>query len=391
MERNSSSNVSAYLLELPVDVLQRHVFAMLPPDDVQNTFAVCHAFGKLAPSVWKLRLEELIEGSVGDALDRTTAQWKRSYRREYYMRKTLPEKSLKCHDDGCAVTLGARINNETILTKCNKGCMRLWNVFSGECLRRFHGQLADVTAIKRLDDGKVISGSEKGRVRVWDVFSGSSIWDVCFDREYPIFSLARLTKNEFVSSGVGGTVRLWDLEKRRCTGTFIHGESLASRRTVVFELDENTFATYVISSSLKVWDATTGSCVQCTQSFGLRNGVINFVSKVDRDTIVTMHSNGTARLWNLPSGGLVRDICFGLLRLHAAAQITGGLFLLIGAREDPFSSNSFIYDSKTGKVIQFLANNFESSTTIEVMNEATFVPMFQASVKAYRLPSHSVF
>uniref|UniRef100_A0A7S4KCV6 F-box domain-containing protein n=1 Tax=Odontella aurita TaxID=265563 RepID=A0A7S4KCV6_9STRA len=76
------------LLLLPCDIILRHVFVLFLPDEIENILSVCRSFADLAPGMWKMKLEG-ITASAGlaeevHAENRSAAQWKRSYRTEYY-------------------------------------------------------------------------------------------------------------------------------------------------------------------------------------------------------------------------------------------------------------------------------------------------------------------
>lgn len=88
----------------------------------------------------------------------------------------------------------------------------LWNLHTGEVLKKFTGHTATVTCVTFTDDGgKLISGSDDKTVRVWNVDSGKPLATLV-GHEAPVRGVAVMPGGRWVLSASGDqTVRLWDV------------------------------------------------------------------------------------------------------------------------------------------------------------------------------------
>ena len=113
--------------------------------------------------------------------------------------------------------------------------IRLWNVDTGEEVRRFVGDTDKVNSLAFSPEGKsVLTASDDSTIRLWDVATGTEIrsfhghlWNVNSARFSP-------DGRYVLSAGLDDTVRLWDLktggEIRRFEG-YAHSGRFASNTT----------------------------------------------------------------------------------------------------------------------------------------------------------------
>jgi WD40 repeat protein len=91
--------------------------------------------------------------------------------------------------------------------------VRLWDVATGECLRKFEGHTDEVfTAVFHPDGTRIASGGRDRAVWLWDPASDQEVARLPGHTSY-IWSLAFSPDGKTLVSGSGdSTVRLWDTE-----------------------------------------------------------------------------------------------------------------------------------------------------------------------------------
>ena len=87
--------------------------------------------------------------------------------------------------------------------------IRLWDVATGEELRRFDKHIRDINSVAFSPDGTwLASGSDDDSIRLWDIASGREIDQL--DHGYPVYSIAISGNGRFVASAGAIAIRLWD-------------------------------------------------------------------------------------------------------------------------------------------------------------------------------------
>ncbi|MYI44701.1 MAG: T9SS type A sorting domain-containing protein, partial [Rhodothermaceae bacterium] len=85
----------------------------------------------------------------------------------------------------------------------------LWDVATGEELRRLDRHVFDVNSVVFSPDGKQLaSGSDDDTIRLWDIASGREIDQL--DHGYPVYSIAISGNGRFIASAGARAIRLWD-------------------------------------------------------------------------------------------------------------------------------------------------------------------------------------
>ena len=99
--------------------------------------------------------------------------------------------------------------------------LRLWDVETGACLRKFEGHDQSVETVCMSADGTLaVSGSMDNTIRLWDVATGRCL-RVLKGHTGSVYAV-RISDDAraVVSGAVDGTVRLWDVATGRCLRTF---------------------------------------------------------------------------------------------------------------------------------------------------------------------------
>jgi len=240
----------------------------------------------------------------------------------------------------------ALVDNRHVASTSWDGSIRLWDLNSGQTMHTLSGHTDGVWCICATHDGQsVISGSEDGTVRIWDLEKcqciqilevGCKIWSVSVSPDaYRI--VAGTSRNE---------LRVWELESGKDLYTLRSDDALKSNGSVASERDPLGLLNsgkdiqvleqqdngpllrmrhnhgigvscvcitpdghHVVSGhssgELRIWDLNKGVCIR--QMMGHTDGVWSVVTTIDGQYVLSVGEDCTLRLWNINSSQ-----CLGL-------------------------------------------------------------------------------
>jgi WD40 repeat protein/serine/threonine protein kinase len=139
--------------------------------------------------------------------------------------------------------------------------LRLWDLFTGECLRAFEGHTEQINSVAVSPDSSyVLSGSEDKTLRLWD-FSTGEFLHTFEGHSKQANSVVFSPNGGFVLTGSDDkTVKLWDVSTGRCLRTF--GEHKSSVTSVTFFPDGRSALSGSADKTLKLWEVSTGRCLR---------------------------------------------------------------------------------------------------------------------------------
>jgi WD40 repeat protein/tetratricopeptide (TPR) repeat protein len=177
--------------------------------------------------------------------------------------------------------------------------IRLWDLASGEEVRRFGGSLGMVLSVAALPDGRhALSGSFDRMMRLWDLETGVELHRFEGHTDWVEAVAALPDRRRALSASGDRTIRLWDLqsgaELLRLEG---HTGTVAS---VVGLPDSSRALSGSHDSTARLWDLEKG--VELRRFEGHQAGV-NFVAVVpDGRRALSGSADWTIRRWDLETG-----------------------------------------------------------------------------------------
>ncbi|WP_345654962.1 WD40 domain-containing protein [Streptomyces siamensis] len=232
---------------------------------------------------------------------------------------------------GRVTTVAFSPDGTRLATGSGDETVRIWNLADGETLQTLTGHNSVVTAVAFSPDGTgLATGSGDETVRIWDpstgetlgTFTGHSAW------VYAVAFSPDGTRLATASSDT--TVRIWDPAGDGTTRTLTGRNSAAT--AVAFGPDGRLFTGSDDHQSLQIWDPATGEMLRTLT--GRRGRVLALafipegtslaigrpvgprtddphsappvVANPDGPFPVTGDSDGTARIWDLTSGDIIR-------------------------------------------------------------------------------------
>ena len=170
----------------------------------------------------------------------------------------------------------------------------IWNLWTGDCLRRFEGHTDRVTCLGlSVDVSYAVSGSEDKTVKLWKpvtaecvrVFEGheSVITKVCIS----------LDATKILSADRGGVIKLWDLKSGECLRTIqAHSQSISGLHLTV---DGKFAVSGSWDKTVKLWNLADGSCLK---TFAHDDWVTSVDMTPDGRYLVSSSYAGT-KVWEL--------------------------------------------------------------------------------------------
>lgn len=147
-------------------------------------------------------------------------------------------------------------HGKTVVSGSYDCSVRVWDITSGECLHKLTGHTQKVYSVVYDHQRKqCASGSMDGTVRLWSTQTGQCLSNL--DGHTSLVGLLGLSHQHLVSAAADATLRIWD----PVTGTHRHTLASHSGAITCFQHDD----TKVISGSdgsLKMWDVRTGGLVR---------------------------------------------------------------------------------------------------------------------------------
>ena len=172
--------------------------------------------------------------------------------------------------------------------------VRLWDVRTGEEVRRFEEYTDKVTSVCFSPDGRYIASGSGNTISLWDIETGEEVrrFEEYTDK---VTSVCFSPDGQYIASGSGNTISLWDVrtgrEVRRFEG---HTHYVTS---VYFSPDGRYIASGSEDRTIRLWDVRTGEEVRRFE--GHSDSVDSVCFSPDGRYIASGSGDRTIRLWEL--------------------------------------------------------------------------------------------
>jgi WD40 repeat protein len=204
-------------------------------------------------------------------------------------------------------------DGRTALSASNDFALVLWDMATGEVIRRFEGNTFFIASFAFSPDGQTaLSGSYDNTMILWDVTTSEEIRR--FDHTGAVFDVAFSPDSRTTLSNSGNLMILWDVttgEEIRRFGEY----GLNSTNRVAFSPDGQTAISGGCRDSdrktcltnpngaLVLWDVTTGEEIHHVE--GYRGWLQDVAFSPDGHTAVASIWDGTVRMWVISSEALL--------------------------------------------------------------------------------------
>lgn len=196
-------------------------------------------------------------------------------------------------------------DSRQIITASYDMTMILWDVQTGEIIRRFEGgHEARIWALDLSTDGQfVASASNDSTIAYWDVATGQLLWKG-EGHDGPVRGIAISADGRYVLSGAGidQTVRLWDAANGNTVRVMVGHEEWLWR--VQFLADGNRAVSAASDGVIILWDLESGLPIR--EFRGHTGPVLDLAISPDQRWLISSASDTTLRVWDIETGAELR-------------------------------------------------------------------------------------
>jgi WD40 repeat protein len=224
-----------------------------------------------------------------------------------------------------------------VLSGSDDTTVRVWDLATGQEVRRFTGHAGWVNSIAVTPDGQyIVSGSGDKTVRLWDLATGQEVRQFTGHRD-SVVSVAVTPDGRYAVSGGGdNTVRLWDLETGQEVRLGAKPEWGKAFLTHLWEM-----VTFTIKSAAedldswtflkRLWELATRKEVRGFT--GHAGWVWSVAVTPDGRYVVSGSEDNTVRLWDLETGQEVLQFIAHEWKVYSVAVTPDGRYVVSGSRD----------------------------------------------------------
>lgn len=194
--------------------------------------------------------------------------------------------------------------------------IKIWQVSTGRCLRTFIGHDHEVFSIAFNHDGTLLlSGSGDGTAKLWQTSSGQCLL-TCQGHDGWIRAVAMSpldpapsdmeedTLQLLVTGSEDQTIKIWDATTGQCLQT---GKGHQGRvRSVAFSHNGDYLASGSDDGTVKLWDIRTALCIQTYE--GHRSGVYSVAFSPKAPILASGSGDQTVKLWDCQADQCLRTL-----------------------------------------------------------------------------------
>ena len=181
--------------------------------------------------------------------------------------------------------------------------MRLWDLRTGEEIRRFEGHTHTIFGLAFGPDGRTAAtASWDGSLALWDLETGEILQRMVDDAENDVVLAVAISPDgrRALANYAAGNINLWDLE----TGQLIKnlGLHISTPTVLAFSPNGRFGASGDIVGEIRVWDLEMGEELLRLTGDSV---VLQLVFSANSDQLISS-SGDTLRLWSLKQGGEIQ-------------------------------------------------------------------------------------
>ena len=216
---------------------------------------------------------------------------------------------LRGHQDRVACVVFTP-DGKHLLSGSRDRTLKLWEVDSGRVVgtlvvpRTIEHPCPEVTALSLSADGKLALSASDGRIlTLWDLGAGKEVRT--FEDDKGAYAPVALFPDckRMVSASADGTLRIWDVPTGECLRT-IERPNAKQARPIPEQVALSGGGKLVLSTDAIIWETATGKVIRRLDE---EQGNLTAVAlSPDGKQVVTGGKDGSVNLWDIASGRLVR-------------------------------------------------------------------------------------
>ncbi|OUL28577.1 NB-ARC domain-containing protein [Nostoc sp. 106C] len=221
-------------------------------------------------------------------------------------------------------------DGHSLLSVNENQTMKLWDIRTGQCLRTVSGYINWILSVAFSPDGQILaSSSQDQRVRLWDVKTGQCL-RILQGHTNLVSSVT------FASQNING---------------YTYGRSITSSEEIGKQQKSTILATSSDDTTIKLWDVTTGECLQTLWG---HNSWVHCISFSPNGQILASGSRDqTVKLWDWHTGECLHTLAGHIGEVKTIAFSSCGRFLASGSYDNTIK----LWNLSTGICLQTLSGH----------------------------------
>jgi WD40 repeat protein len=190
-------------------------------------------------------------------------------------------------------------NSRQVFSASWDGTIKEWDAQTGKGLRTFrHPKDANSVVISR--DGRwMLTGCDDQFVRLWDLTTGQEVRRYSGHEDF-VYGVALSRDGKYVASGSADrTVRVWERDTGKAVRTFT--DIKAATNYVAFTPDSRRVLGCG-DAAVRQWEVTTGKEVKRFEAPGAAGYALGMALSPNGRQLLTGHEDRTVRLWDVTTG-----------------------------------------------------------------------------------------
>lgn len=227
--------------------------------------------------------------------------------------------------------------------------IRIWDLESGDCIRKFVGHNATVKSIVVVPKRKrVVSGALDGSICIWDIESGKCL-QTLKEHQASINTVAVTPDNKHIVSGSwDNDIRVWNMESGECT-KILKGHQSGVDAIAIAQISNTTrIVSISYDNTIRLWDPEHEKCLKTIDRYEVSMNTIAFTP--DCKNIICGSWDNIIRIWDLESGICVKELVGHDALVHTITVTPDSRYIVSGSVDKTIR----IWDFNSGKSIKIL-------------------------------------
>jgi WD40 repeat protein/serine/threonine protein kinase len=185
-------------------------------------------------------------------------------------------------------------DDRSIACAVSGGPIHVFDARSGATLRELASGSGDAQREAFSSDGKLLATTQRGRaIEVWSVENGERL--ARLEAPAATWSLAFVPDSKLLVVGEwSGSLQVWNVDEKRLVRTLAGHSQIVTALSIA---NTHLVASASADGTAKLWDLDSDACLA---TFDARSGSTdNLLLGADGRTLITVHSDGSLRRWDL--------------------------------------------------------------------------------------------
>jgi WD40 repeat protein len=189
-------------------------------------------------------------------------------------------------------------DGQRLLSVSDDRTAKLWDVYSGTCLKTFCINLHPWSAYFSPDGQYIVTAHGDYKIRIWNSNAEECLTTLEGHSNWVIRAVFSPDGKYIASGGADATVRIWNAETHKCLFK-LEGHQ-AWIIAVKYSPDGQFIASAGLDCTIRIWDAYTGECLNVLQ--GHTGWVWSLAFSPDSQLIISAGVDRAIRVWSLQEG-----------------------------------------------------------------------------------------